>query len=43
MHRQGAELAEVPITFTDRARGKSKLTLREALRSTWQIIAMARR
>lgn len=42
LHRQGAKMAEVPITFTDRQRGKSKLTLTEALRSTAQIISMAR-
>ena len=28
MHAQGATMAEVPITFTDRTQGVSKLTLR---------------
>lgn len=43
LHRQGSQMAEVPITFTDRREGKSKLTLREAIRSTSQMLAMALR
>ncbi|MFK8110587.1 MAG: polyprenol monophosphomannose synthase [Rubripirellula sp.] len=43
LHRQGAQMDEVPITFTDRTEGKSKLTLREAVRSTFQILTMAKR
>ncbi|TWT76526.1 Undecaprenyl-phosphate mannosyltransferase [Planctomycetes bacterium CA13] len=33
LNKQGAKMGEVPITFTDRERGKSKLTFREAIRS----------
>jgi dolichol-phosphate mannosyltransferase len=40
LQRQGASMAEVPITFTDRKLGKSKLTMREALRSLFQIFSM---
>lgn len=39
--RQGSRMSEVPITFTDRTHGQSKLTVREALRSTAQMLAMA--
>lgn len=39
--RSGATLAEVPITFTDREHGKSKLTAREATRSAFQILKLA--
>jgi dolichol-phosphate mannosyltransferase len=39
--RQGSKLAEVPITFTDRQRGESKLTFREALRSSTQMLRLA--
>lgn len=42
LHRQGAKMVEVPITFNDRTRGTSKLTLAEALRSSRQLIRMAR-
>jgi dolichol-phosphate mannosyltransferase len=41
LDRQGSRMAEVPITFTDRQRGKSKLTMREALRSSAQMVRMA--
>ncbi len=41
LDRQGSKMVEVPITFTDRQRGKSKLTLREALRSSSQMVRMA--
>lgn len=41
LHRRGGKMAEVPITFTDRRYGESKLTLREAIRSTRQILWMA--
>lgn len=40
LDRQGSKMAEVPITFTDRQRGKSKLTMREALRSSTQMLKM---
>ncbi len=43
LHRQGSQMAEVPITFTHRRQGKSKLTLREAIRSTFQIVALVAR
>jgi dolichol-phosphate mannosyltransferase len=39
--RQGSRMVEVPITFTDRQKGSSKLTLREALRSSYQMVKMA--
>ena len=38
---QGSKMVEVPITFTDRQKGSSKLTLREALRSSYQMLKMA--
>jgi len=41
LHRQSAQMTEVPITFTDRRHGSSKLTLLEAARSTLQMLAMA--
>ncbi len=41
LHRQNASLTEVPITFTDRTEGQSKLTLGEALRSVWQILRLS--
>ncbi|MCP4891157.1 MAG: polyprenol monophosphomannose synthase [Planctomycetaceae bacterium] len=41
LRRSGSKFAEVPITFTDRQVGESKLTLREAVRSMSQIIALA--
>jgi dolichol-phosphate mannosyltransferase len=39
--RSGANISEVPITYTERERGSSKLTFREALRSARQIVALA--
>lgn len=41
LKRQGSKMAEVPITFTDRQRGKSKLTLGEAIRSSLQMLRLA--
>lgn len=38
--RANARFAEVPITFIDRHRGHSKITLREACRSVWQIVRL---
>lgn len=38
---QGSQLSEVPITFTDRQKGASKLTFREACRSCGQLLRMA--
>lgn len=43
LHRRGAVMAEVPITFTDRQAGQSKLTTAEAIRSAWQMVRLARR
>ena len=41
LHQRGEGMAEVPITFTERERGQSKLSLREAVRSMLQIISLA--
>jgi len=41
LHRQGADFAELPITFSERQQGESKLTLVEAIRSAWSIVLMA--
>lgn len=41
MHRGGATMAEVPITFTDRTQGESKLTIREAVRSMVHMVKLA--
>ena len=43
LHGEGVKMAEVPITFTDRQQGRSKLTLREAVRSMFQIVRLALR
>lgn len=41
LHRIGCKMAEIPITFTDRQRGESKLTFREALRSVGFMMKLA--
>jgi len=41
LRKKGAKMVEVPIQFTDRERGSSKLTNREALRSAWQLLRVA--
>ncbi|MGB1817866.1 MAG: polyprenol monophosphomannose synthase [Rubripirellula sp.] len=41
LHQRGERMAEVPITFTERERGYSKLTISEAMRSMVQIISLA--
>lgn len=41
LDRQAASMVELPITFTDRRRGHSKLTAREAFRSASQMAGMA--
>ena len=41
LHQRGERMAEVPITFTERERGYSKLTISEAMRSMIQIISLA--
>jgi dolichol-phosphate mannosyltransferase len=42
LHRAGASFAEVPITFTERVIGTSKLHLAEAIRSAWKVFRMKR-
>ena len=41
LHQRGEQMAEVPITYTERERGHSKLTTFEAMRSMVQVIALA--
>ena len=41
LHQQGSKIVEVPITFTERRHGQSKLTRVEAVRSMLQIISLA--
>ncbi|MCG8652475.1 MAG: polyprenol monophosphomannose synthase [Pirellulales bacterium] len=41
LHRQGGRMSEVPITFTDRVQGQSKLTTSEAVRSAMRMITLA--
>ena len=41
LHQRGERMAEVPITFTERERGYSKLTISEAMRSMVQIVSLA--
>lgn len=41
LHQQGCQMREVPITFTDRQQGESKLTLREAFRSISFMLRLA--
>ncbi|WP_235033205.1 polyprenol monophosphomannose synthase [Rubripirellula obstinata] len=41
MHRGGSTMTEVPITFTDRTQGESKLTLREATRSMIHMVKLS--
>ena len=41
LHQQDAPIVEVPITFTERQYGESKLTMAEAVRSMVQIISLA--
>ncbi len=41
LRQRGSEMAEVPIQFTDRVRGSSKLTTRESIRSAWQLLKVA--
>jgi dolichol-phosphate mannosyltransferase len=33
LHRSGANMVEIPITFTDRKLGQSKINLREAVKA----------
>ena len=41
LHKRDAKMIEIPICFTDRTRGKSKLSISEAVRSMWKIITLA--
>ncbi len=41
LHRQGNAMQEVPITFTERQQGQSKLTIGEAVRSMSYMIRLA--
>ncbi len=41
LHRSGAEMSEVPITFRERTKGESKLTFGEVFRSSLRMLAMA--
>jgi hypothetical protein len=43
MHRAGARIVEVPITFTDRTHGSSKADFAETRRSIGDLLALARR
>ena len=40
LRRGGSQFSEVPITFTDRQQGESKLTPKEAIRSMSQIVSL---
>ncbi len=40
LHRAGSRLAEVPITFTDRTQGTSKLTVKETTRSVRNLLQL---
>jgi dolichol-phosphate mannosyltransferase len=41
LHRNGGKMVEVPITFTEREQGQSKLTLTESVRSVRFMIRLA--
>lgn len=43
LHRAGAKCVEVPITFTDREAGQSKLGWREATRSATTVVRLLKR
>lgn len=43
VHRAGGRIVEVPITFTDRTRGRSKAGLAESCRSIGDLVRLARR
>ena len=40
LHQAGSKMDEVPITFTNRAKGESKLTTGEAIRSASRMLAL---
>ena len=39
-HRQGARIVEVPITFTERAAGQSKFSLKIIIESFWKVLRL---
>ena len=41
LHRNGARMREIPIVFTERVSGDSKLNLREAIRSGWTVFNLS--
>lgn len=41
LYQHRARFVEVPITFTERVQGQSKLDFREAIRSGWTVLRMA--
>ena len=43
LHLCGARMVELPITFTERVVGDSKLNLREAIRSGWTVFRLGTR
>lgn len=43
VHRAGARIVEIPITFTDRVRGSSKADFAESRRSIGELLHLARR
>jgi dolichol-phosphate mannosyltransferase len=43
LHRAGGRVVEVPVTFTERARGASKASLAESCRGIGDLLALARR
>lgn len=43
LHLSGARMVELPITFTERVAGDSKLNLREAIRSGWTVFRLGTR
>ncbi len=43
IHRVGGRLVEVPVTFTDRERGKSKADFAESIRSIGELLQLAKK
>ena len=43
LHQRDAKMVEVPISFTDRALGESKLSTKEAVGAMWKIIGLVRK
>ncbi len=40
LHRHGARMAEIPITFSERQRGSTKAGVKEMMTSTWQLLRL---